>query len=193
MRVVVASLLIVALSAPALASETMYANDPNRELKEDIEDVYGMYILNPSRRHPKEKVEVKDESVEIWLFHDPRKTDNDKLKCDAVKFLLMGRFGDGGAKRFFAEFPKFNSVELDLYQLATSRTVDKDGKYTVNKTPKTILKVKISRKKSDEHDYDAIAKRFRPDGDIGKLEPDQCIKQAEKLISAKFYSKEFFK
>ena len=192
MRVVVFMLLVL-VGTPVFGAETMYANDPNRELKEDIEDAYGMYILNPSRRHPKEKIEINGENVEVWLYYDPRKGDNDKLKCDAMKFLLLGRFGNGGAQRFFSEFEKYQSVELDVFQLNSGRTVDANGKYTVTKTPRTILKVKLSRKRSDKHDYADLAKRFRPDGDIGKLEPDQCVKAAEKLIDAKFYNKEYFK
>ena len=60
MRLVVL-VLIALFAAPAVfAAETMYGNDPNREMKEDVEDTYGMYILNPSRRHTKEMLEFND-------------------------------------------------------------------------------------------------------------------------------------
>jgi hypothetical protein len=193
MRRLLAAVLTAFVAAPsAFAAETMYGNDPNRELKEEIEDTYGMYILNPSRRHPKEKIEVNGENVEIWLYHDPRKADFDKLKCDAIKWLLLGRFGKGGAQPFFAAFPKFNAVELDMFQLTSSRTVDAAGRYTVTKTPRTVLKVKLTRKRSEKTDYAAIAKEFT---DKYKSPDDAaaCVKSAEKMIDAKFYNKEFFK
>ena len=192
MRRTLAAVLVALIATPALAAETMYGNDPNRELKEEIEDTYGMYILNPSRRHPKEKVEINGENVEIWLYHDPRKADFDKIKCDAIRWLLLGRFGKGGAQPFFAQFPKFNAVELDLFHLTSSRTVDAAGKYTVTKTPRTVLKVKLTRKKSDKTDYAAIAKEFETKYKTADDAP-ACVKAAEKFVDAKFYNKEYFK
>lgn len=192
MRRLLTALLAALIAAPAMAAETMYGNDPNRELKEEVEDVYGMYILNPSRRHPKEKIELNGENVEIWLYHDPRKVDADKIKCDAIRWLILGRFGKGGAQPFFAQFPKFNAVELDMFQLASARTVDASGKYTVTKTPKTTLKVKLSRKKADRLDFAAIAKEFETKYKTADDAP-ACVKAGERLIDAKFYSKEYFR
>lgn len=188
MRVAV-PLLVALFAAPAVfAADTMYGNDPNREMKEDVEDTYGMYILNPSRRHPKEKLEINGDNVEIWLYHDPRKVDFDKLKCDAIRWLVLGRFGKGGAQPFFASYAKFNSVELDVYQLLSSRTVDAAGKYTVTKTPQTVLKVKLTRKRADKTDFDAVKKQLDT---LAKGEPDVCVKAAEKLIDAKWYNKDY--
>lgn len=186
----VAILLLAALfAAPTVfAAETMYGNDPNRELKEDIEDTYGMYILNPTRRHPKEKIEINGDNVELWLYHDPRKVDFDKLKCDSIRWLILGRFGKGGAQPFFASFAKYNSVELDVFQLNSSRTVDAAGKYTVTKTPQTVLKVKLTRKKADKTDFDATKKQLDA---LAKGEPDACVKAVEKLIDAKWYNKDY--
>lgn len=191
MRVVALALVALFTASTALAAESMYGNDPKREIKEDVEDVYGMYILNPSRRHPKEKVEINGENVELWLYHDPRKPDLDKLKCDAIRWLVLGRFGKGGAQPFFAEFKKFNAVELDVYQLNSTRTVDAAGKYTVTKTPRTILKVKLSRKKADKMDWAAAKESLDK---LAKLpEGDQCVKAGEKLIDAKWYNREYFR
>ena len=188
MRLVVL-VLIALFAAPAVfAAETMYGNDPNREMKEDVEDTYGMYILNPSRRHPKEKLEFNGENVEIWLYHDPRKVDFDKLKCDAIRWLILGRFGKGGAQPFFASYAKFNSVELDVFQLSSARTVDAAGKYTVTKTPKPVLKVKLTRKRADKMDFEAVKKQLDT---LAKGEPDVCVKAVEKLIDAKWYNKDY--
>ena len=194
MRAVTPILLAALLAAPAvLAAETMYEGDPAREVKEDIEESYGMYILNPSRRHPKEKVEIKGENVEIWLYHDPRKVDYERIKCDAIKWLLLGRFGQkGGAQAFFAQYPKYNAVELDIFQLNSTRTVDNAGKYTVTREPSPILKVKITREKSGKLNWEQVDKTMKELSAPGK-EPDACVKTAEKLVSAKFYNKEYFK
>jgi len=54
------------IASSAHAIDTMYPDDPNRQLKEGIEDAYGMYILLPSRRNVKEKIEINDENVDLW-------------------------------------------------------------------------------------------------------------------------------
>lgn len=192
MRVVALALVALFTVPPvSFGAESMYGNDPRRELKEDIEDVYGMYILNPSRRHPKERVELSGDNAEFWLYYDPRKLDGDELKCDAIRWLVLGRFGKGGAQPFFAQFPKINAVELDMFQLNSTRTVDASGKYTVSKSPRTILKVKLTRRKADKIDW-ATAKET-----LEKLDkmPDagQCVKAAEKFIDAKWYNREYFR
>ena len=188
--VLLAALLV---SPAALSADTMYANDPARELKEDIEDAYGLYILNPSRRHSKEKVEINGETVELWLYHDPRKPDFDQFKCDAIRWLLLGRFGKGGAQPFFAQFQKFNAVELDIFELQSSRTVDRDGKYDVRKTPNTIMKLRLSRRRAERLKWDQVRatldKLSKP-----SVEPEQCVRTAERLVDAKWYNtREYFR
>lgn len=193
MRAFTPVLLFALLAVPrAFAAETMYQGDPNREVKEDIEDAYGIYILNPTRRHPKEKVEINRDSVELWLYHDPRKVDYDRIKCDAIKWLLTGRFGKGGAQNFFTRFPKFNSVELDMFQLNSVRTVDANGKYTVTRQPSTVLKVKLTRKKADRFRWEQVEETMKKLSAPG-AEPDACVRTAERLIDAKYYNREYFR
>ncbi len=193
-------LLLVAVGwafLPAGASaETMYENDPQRELKESIEDLYGVYILNPSRRQAREKVEIDPtgKKATLWLYYDPRKPDFEKIKCEALRWILVGRFGKGGAQPFFQQHKKFETVELVLFELKSNRTVDKDGKYTVTKTPSPIAKLRLDRKKSEKHDWAAVKKKM----DIGQA-PDAdaisaCVKNGESLVSGKpLYNKDYFK
>ncbi len=182
----------LASSVPALAVETMYENDKDRALKEQIEDTYGVYILNPSRRRPEEKVEIKGDTLEMWLYYDPRKPDFDRMKCEGLKWVLIGRFGKGGAQAFFNEFPKFNNVDLVVYQLDSKRTVDKEGKYTITKTPSKTMMLRLSRKKSDKLDWPALVKNLdqtqKTDKDVAA-----CVKTAERFVDRYWYSKEYFK
>lgn len=197
MRVSVPAVIVLLLALYAASSarsaETMYGNDPAREVKEDIEDVYGLYILNPSRRHPKEKVEVNGDTVELWLYHDPRKKDLERIKCDAYKWITLGRFGKGGAQPFFAQFPKFNAVELILFQLKSSRTVDREGKYTVTKTPSPTMKVRLSRKRAERVKWDDLRKEFERLSKAG-TDADPCARFGERQVDAKWYNtKEYFR
>ena len=186
-------LAVAILAQPtAFAAESMYEGDPQKELKDDIEAAYGLYILNPSRRNPKEKVEIKGETAEMYLYWDPRKSDPDKLKCDALKWLLLGRFGKGGAQNFFQQLPKFQAAQLHLFRLNSTRTVDAAGKYTVTKTPQEIAKLNLTRKKAEKTDWNKVkadfAKFARPDADYAA-----CVKTTEKHIDARWYNKEYFK
>ena len=182
----------LASSVPALAVETMYENDKDRALKEQIEDTYGVYILNPSRRRPEEKVEIKGDTLEMWLYYDPRKPDFERMKCDGLKWVLIGRFGKGGAQAFFNEFPKFNNVDLVVYQLDSKRTIDKEGKYTITKTPSKTMMMRLSRKKSDKLDWPALVKSL---DQVQKTDKDvsACVKTAERFVDRYWYSKEYFK
>ena len=180
-------------AVPASAAETMYENDPARQTKESIEEIYGVYILNPSRRRPEEKVEIKNDIAELWLYVDPRKPDFNRVKCDGLKWVLIGRFGKGGAQPFFNEFDKLNNVDLNIFQLNSARTVDKDGKYTVTKTPSVIMKARVTRKKSEAMDWAAVKTALDKNEKTDK-ELEACVRAGEKFLDKKvFYSKEYFK
>lgn len=181
----------------AYGAETMYPDDPQRQLKEAIEDAYGMYILVPSRRHPKERVEIADDEVLLWVYEDPRKPDYDHQKCEAFKNLLVGRFGDGGAKTFFDRFPKYRAVQLVEFRQLVSHSLNPDGKYIIDKTPAAYIKLRISRANAAKLDWKAVHElldRANESKDSPKTpEPTNCIRTATKWIDNAFFSKEYFK
>lgn len=187
-------LLVLAalLSAvPALAAETMYDNDPNREMKDGLEEAFGIYIINPSRRRPEEKVEIKGDTAEFWLLYDPRKPDFDRIKCDAMRWTLFGRFGESGAQKVFKQYPKINNIDLIVYHLKSTRTADKDGKYTVTKSPQWSIRTRITRKTADRVDWNAtknaLDKEPKQDKDVAT-----CITQAQRIVPFKT-NREYFK
>lgn len=183
---------VLSSSLQARAAETMYEGDKDRALKEQIEETYGVYILHPSRRRPEEKVEIKGDTLEMWLYYDPRKPDFDRMKCEGLKWILMGRFGKGGAQAFFNEYPKFNNVDMVVFQLDSKRTVDKEGKYTITKTPSKTMMLRLSRKKSDKLDWVQIVKSL---DQVQKTDKEVaiCVKTAERFVDRYWYSKEYFK
>ena len=187
--------ILLGLAGSASAADTMYANDPDATLKESIEDTYGLYILNPSRRHFKEKVEINGgDTVEMWLFMDPRKPDQEKLKCEAYKWLLLGRFGKtSGAQPFFQRFPKYKNVDLVVFRLNSERTMDKEGRYVVTKSPSAYLKLRLTRAKAEKLDWAAAHTLLDKASNAGAPDPAVCLKSAEKWVDAKWYSKEYFK
>lgn len=189
-----AAVFLAGLVSPAFGAETMYPDDANRAVKESVEDAYGLYILNPSRRNSKEKVEINDDTVEMWLYMDPRKPDQDKLKCEAFKWLLLGRFGKtSGAQPFFQRFPKYKNVDLVIFRLNSERTVDKDGRYVVSKPQSAYLKLRLTRAKAEKLDWAAVHTLLDHASDPKAPEPGVCMKTAEKWVDAKWYSKEYFK
>ena len=175
------------------ATDTMYENDPNRQVKESIEDTYGLYILQPSRRNSKEKVEINDDNVEFWLYYDPRKPDPEKIKCEAYKWLLVGRFGVGGAQPFFAKFPRYKAVDLVIYRLASERTMDANGQYHVSKSPSAYLKLRVTRARAEKLDWAAVKQLLEKAGEPKGPEPGQCVRTADRWVDQRWYSKEYFK
>ena len=185
--------LLPAATAGALGETSMYSpDDPLKDVKQQIEDVYGVYILLPSRRNPQEKVEINGDTVTMWLYVDPRKPDYDKVKCDALKWTLLGRFGTGGAQPFFNQFEKYNNVNVFFFKLDSTRTVDKDGKYTVKKDPNTILKVQLSRRKSERLDWNAVKAAMPVENQRGADYPS-CVRAGERFVDRTWYNKEYFK
>ena len=165
------------------AQTTMYEGDPNREVKEDIEEIFGIYILNPSRRHGKEKVLVKKDLVEMWLFYDQRRPSIDRIKCYAFRWLLLGRYGtQQGVRTLFSKYSRFNRVDLIFYTLQSNRTLEKRGVYRVNKTSQRYLAARISRKRAGKLDWDALEKSLAIDG-------SKCARAGEKAVDKKWYGK----
>lgn len=165
------------------AQVTMYEGDPNREVKEDIEEIFGLYILNPSRRHGKEKILVKKDLVEMWLFYDQRRPSVERIKCYAYRWLLLGRYGNQqGVRTFFSKYSRFNKVDLIFYTLKSNRTLEKRGVYKVRKTPQRYLAARISRKRAGKLDWDALEKSLSIDG-------SKCAQAGEKAVDRKWYGK----
>lgn len=179
-------------AVPALAAETMYENDPNRETKDKLEEAFGVYIINPSRRRPEEKVEIKGDTAEFWLLYDPRKPDFDRIKCDAMRWTLFGRFGkDSGAQHVFKQFPKVQNLELIVYHLKSTRTVDKDGKYTVTKSPIWSIRTRLTRRTADRVDWNNAGNQLDKEPKTDK-EVSTCLSQAQKIVPFKT-NREYFK
>ena len=175
------------------ATDSMYDNDPAKQVKESIEDTYGIYILQPSRRNQKERVEINDDNVELWVYYDPRKPDDNKIKCEAYRWLMLGRFGIGGAQPFFEKFPKYKAVDMVVYRLNSERTMDKDGQYHVSKTPSAYMKLRLTRNKAKSTDWAAVKKELEHVGEPKGPDPAVCVRNSERFVDAKWYSKEYFK
>jgi hypothetical protein len=214
-RLFLATLLLAGLGVSALPAfgidatpgGSMYENDPARAMKEGIEDSVGLYVLQPSRRHPKEKVEIPEPgTAELWLFMDPRKPDYEKEKCDALKDLLVGRFGVGGAKPFFDRFPTFKALSVVLFRVGIGHTLTPEGKYVVEKSVLAYTKLKLTRARADKLDWAAVRVQFgasttgltpqmgaEPKETPKPIDSAACVRNASKWADNIFFSKDYFK
>ncbi len=190
MRVLLVAAALLA-AVPAFAAETMYGSDPQREMKEELEEAFGIYIINPSRRRPEEKVDIKGDTAEFWLLFDPRKPDFDRIKCDALRWTLFGRFGESGARKVFKQNSKINNIEMIVYHLKSTRTVDKDGKYTVTKSPLWSIRTRITRKVAERVDWNSASAQLEKDPKTDK-DVATCVSQAQKIVPFKT-NREYFK
>lgn len=165
----------------------MYEKDPQRKLKENVEEIFGLYVLNPSRRHSEEKVELKPGKsgtmgVELSMFFDQRESqDKDLVRCYAFRWLLLGRFGEGGGARgLFSRYPKTSHADLRFYTLVSSRSVKSDGTYVVKLERKDFLTARITRARAKQLNWDAVEKALSVDG-------AKCAQAGEKAVDRHWY------
>lgn len=185
--VVCMMLLLSPAAVRAAGEQTMYEGDNDRKIKEDIEDIFGVYIINPDRRHSDEKVHISRDrggnmTVELRVFYDQRRAAPERLKCFAYRWLLLGRFGEGGARELFARYPKVENADIMFYTLTSKRTVDRDGKYSVTKEPVWFIRARVTRDRAKQLDWQDLQKNMAIDG-------SRCAKAGEKAISAKRFRK----
>ena len=147
----------------------MYDGDKQQKMKEDIEAIFGVYIINPPHRHKDEKVFLKQDrrgnkTVELRVFFDQRRAAPRRVECFAYRWLLFGRFGQGGSRTLFSRYPKVRNADIIFYTLTSKRSVAKDGKYTVVKTPKPYLRARVSRLRAKRLDWDTLEKSMSING-----------------------------
>lgn len=169
------------LTVGVFAQDTMYEGDSDQKMKEDIEDIFGVYILNPARRHADEKVHISTDkrgrqTVELRVYYDQRRKASARIRCFAYRWLLLGRFGEGGARELFARYPKVDNADIMFYTLTSKRSVDSAGKYSVTKEPVWFVRGRLTRGKAKKLDWQKLEKDMSIDG-------TRCAETGEQAVS----------
>ena len=166
----------------------MYPNDKDRKRKEQIEEIFGLYVLNPSRRDAGEKVVLKPSKtgksmgIELNLYYDQRPSfTKSKTKCNAYQWLLLGRFGEGGGVRtLFDRFKDVNYADIHFYTVLSERTVQRDGTYVVKRKPRRFLMARVTRKRVKAINWKQLETKLATEGNA-------CAVAGEKAVDRKWY------
>lgn len=94
------------------------ADDPQREMKVAIEKMMGIYLVDPPRRHPSERVVIDGGRVRFDIWQPVGSNTDKELKTRAVKWLVFGRTGfSNGARGIFSEYPQVAEVMLVFHEV----------------------------------------------------------------------------
>lgn len=135
--------LALLMAAPAIYDQ----DDPLIQMKQRVEALMGVYLVDPPRRHPSERVHVRGGQVRVDVWHPVAGLSDAELKTRAVRWLVYGRTqyapGIGGV---FGEMPGVNEAILVFHDVnrptQTGRRRD-----TQPDTVKKYLAIKLTRKK----------------------------------------------
>ncbi len=120
-------LLALVMGAPPVRADSVApraleiydANDPQRKMKVAIEQMMGIYLVDPPRRHSSEKVVIKGGRIRFDIWQPVGRNTDLELKTRAVKWLVFGRTGfSNGARGIFSEYPKVAEVMLVFHEVA---------------------------------------------------------------------------
>ncbi len=110
--------MIVALLAPLFAAAIYPPDDPQREMKADLERMMGIYLVDPPRRHPSERVVIDGGRVRFDIWQPVGRNTDVELKTRAVKWLVLGRTGfSKGARGIFSDYPSVAEVMLAFHEV----------------------------------------------------------------------------
>ena len=102
----------------ARAMDVYDDTDPQAPLKRAIEEMMGVYLVHPPRRHAAERVIIKGKRATVDVWHPVGIRSDTWLKARAVEWLLMGRtqFAQG-ARGIFSKIDAINEVRLRFIEV----------------------------------------------------------------------------
>lgn len=122
-------------------------DDPQREMKAAIEAMMGIYLVDPPRRHPSERVVIQGGRVRFDVWQPIGRNTDAELKTRAVKWLLFGRTSfSSGARGIFSEYPRVVEVMLVFHEVNRPDT-KKRRRTQQTETLARYLILKLSRAK----------------------------------------------
>ncbi|MGB0646107.1 MAG: hypothetical protein ACPGQS_02970 [Bradymonadia bacterium] len=120
-------------------------SDPNLNEKLKMEQMMGVYLTHPPRRHKSERITIKRNVVTVHVWQSIFGMSNDELKCRAVEWLVFGRtqYGQGG-RELLSRFPEYNIVNLRFHEVVRP----KNSRRKANNADKVVpyLSLNLRRK-----------------------------------------------
>jgi hypothetical protein len=136
----------MAQDAPAAAAPDLSA-EQRQDMATDIESALDIYLVHKPKREALEGVIVQRDRAEVWFLRN-LDVNRDDAKCDALRWLLLGRFKTSkGVRDVFEAYPTVQTVALVFYRVETRVRVGARGEYVQDRTAVRTLEVSIDRPK----------------------------------------------
>ena len=135
---------------------SFYGDDPLAGVKYRIEQIMGVYLLDPPRRHETERVTIQGGKIYLsyWRVLGAGMTETE-IKTMAVQWFMFGRNQfSSGVRGIFSEMPNIEEVTLVFQEVERP-----DGTTRRNGTDKVIpyLSIRLTRKRFEKLDLDRLA------------------------------------
>jgi hypothetical protein len=122
---------------------SVYAGDPEADLKLRIEEIFGVFLVDPPRRHASERVELTARQVVLNYWQPSQGQTDAELLTRATQFCLLGRTQfSPGARAVFSEMPDIDEVVLIFHDVIRK---DQKGRRLAAESVTPYLKARLTR------------------------------------------------
>lgn len=160
-----AALLLVLSSVPGIAAAVgrpdfrpraaaMYDGDPAAGLKLRIEDIFGLYLVDPPRRHASERVEFEGERVVLHYWQPASGFSDVELTTRATQWFLLGRTQfSPGVRALFSELPATQEVVMIFHEVVRK---EQRGRRLGEESITPYLRVRMTRTRFERLKLDPV-------------------------------------
>ncbi len=178
------SALLLALCSPVAAQDEAPVPGLSEERRKDIaasiESALDVYLVHKPKREALEGVIVQRGRAEVWFLRNLDVNQQD-AKCDALRWLLLGRFQTSkGVRAAFEANPEMETVALVFYRVETRVRVGARGEYVQDRTAVRTLEVSIDRTKGKVLNRKLLEAALRGNRDT-------CIAKGEAAVDHHWY------
>jgi hypothetical protein len=125
--------------------DLFYDGDSQRDLKLSLEEMMGLYLVDPPRRHKSEITRLSDTQIHFHLWYPIANKSQRTLWSIAAHWLIFGRTQfASGAQGLFSELPGVNRVSLSFHEVYRPNEKSKQRKIKVDRIYSYLL-VSITR------------------------------------------------
>lgn len=122
---------------------SVYAGQPDAAAKLRVEEIFGIYLVDPPRRHASERVELAPGQVTINYWQPAEGLTDAELFTRATGWCLLGRTQfSPGARAVFSEMGDVDEIVLVFHEVFRK---DQKGRRLGEESVVPYLKARITR------------------------------------------------
>ena len=93
-------------------------DDTQAGIKLVVEEMMGLFLVKPPRRHASEMTDINERFIHFHLWHPIAEYSNTQLWSKAASWLLLGRTKYAqGARALFSEMPSIQRITLSFHEV----------------------------------------------------------------------------